>query len=262
MTSGMTSGKSLALGAALAAACVFTSLPASAQGLSSLMLYARGEAGVAWLAENRGHWWGPGGPPGDPRITHDLDADATFFGTLALGTEITTGVRGDVSVSHLANHHVHGTWIAPLAGGPHADMDADVSSTSIMANIFVEPLALAGYQSPVRPFLTGGVGVAFNRMDDWTRTNPAVIPVRRTFEGATSTEFAWTVGAGLSAALGEMFGSSLPVMADLTYRYVDLGNVSGGAAGVTGGAPATEPFNYNLSNHVVTVGLRIPLSGN
>lgn len=248
----------------LSVASVLTA-PSFAFDLQDMQFYGRGEVGASWLAQDRGHWCGPGcavPPPGsDPRITHDLDADPGFFGSLALGAVLMPGLRGDLSVSHTASRDVHGDWILPQDGSTHADMDADVSAWTFMANAYLEPLAMAGNTYPIQPFITGGIGVSFNRMSDWTRTNPTVMPVRRTFQGETNAEFAWTVGGGVSASLGQFFDGR-DVTLDLTYRYMDLGNVKGSATPVGTGAGPDEPFNFEMTNHVVSLGVRIPFSAN
>lgn len=249
--------------AVLSAGAVVAGMGAAfAQDASSIWprdVYLRVEGGGAWLAEDRGHWHGPG--PGDPRITFNIDDVGAFIGTAAIGATLYNGVRGDISLSYLSEMDIDANWISPLPG-PHANIYADVSSWLIMANLFVEPLALAGYESPIKPFVTGGIGVAFNEMDDWTRINPfAVGPAVRTFDGNTETEFAWSLGGGVSAEVGDWFGTGSPVEIDLTYRYTDAGEAKGGTTPVSdNGNPPLEAFNYDNTFHAVSIGVRIPFS--
>ncbi|MXN65601.1 hypothetical protein GR183_11870 [Stappia sp. GBMRC 2046] len=233
---------------------------ASAQDGSSIWpteLYFRVEGGAAWLAEDRGNWAGPGGTV----VTYDLDADGAFIGSAAFGAQFHDGVRGDLSLSYLSEADIDANWIAPLPG-PHADIDASVSTWLIMANLFVEPLTLAGYESPIKPFVTGGIGVAVNDMDDWTRTNTTLAPpdTVREFEGKTNTSFAWSLGGGVSAEVGDLFGTGSPVEVDLTYRYTDAGEAKGGTTPTGNGQPATTAFNYDNTFHAVSIGVRIPFS--
>ena len=53
-----------------------------------------------------------------------------------------------------------------------------------------------------------------------------------------------------------------PVYLDLAYRYVDFGNVSGGGTPLPGNGAGDpiEPFNFDFTSHIVTVGLRFPFN--
>ncbi|WP_417688134.1 outer membrane protein [Roseibium sp.] len=227
-------------------------------------LYVRGEAGAAFLGENRGYWRGPGA--GAERVTFSLNDNTSFTGMVGIGSEVIPGVRGDLSLGYLSEMQVQGRRIAP--SGIHADhQKGDVSSWQVMANIFVEPLTLAGQDFPINPFITGGLGVSFNKMGEWTRRRDDLATsdpdYERSFTGATSTEFAWSIGGGVTAELNEIFGFSQPVYLDLTYRYMDLGKVKGGYRQTDGNGPSPrESFNFDLVNHVATVGVRIPFSMN
>lgn len=225
--------------------------------------YARGEVGAAWLGQDRGYWCSPGcavPPPGrDPRITFDIDDNVGFTGNFAIGRYFTTGLRGDISIGY-SGHDIDADWIAPLPG-PHADIDTSVSALSGFANVFIEPLAMMGNDSGIQPFFTAGIGAASVKMDDWTRTNAAAPRPVRVFESNTDVNFAWTVGAGVSADLSNI--GSLPMFLDLTYRYTDLGNISGGSNPLPGNGNSTpdEPFNLDYRTHSVAIGLRIPFGG-
>ncbi|RNC96701.1 outer membrane protein [Oceaniradius stylonematis] len=231
--------------------------------------YVRGEAGGSWLAENRGFWCGPGcavPPPGqDPRIIFDLDSGVAFTGNVGVGAEVMQGVRLDVSAGYTGGQRVDADWNRSLTPPPvnfteHADIDATVSAFTGLVNLFIEPLALGGNDSPIQPFVTGGIGFANVRMDDWVRTNsdPAHPRPTRVFEGSSATNFAWSVGAGVSADLEEVVGQN--VLLDLTYRYTDMGRVAGSGTPLPGqgnGVPE-EPFNFNYRTHTVTIGVRVP----
>ena len=235
----------------------------SARSASGSTWYMRGEVGAAWIAEDRGYWWGPGGPPGDPRITFDLDANAAWTGAVALGMEIMDGVRADFSLGYFGDSDVDADWISASDGspGPHADIDASVSAFTGMLNLFVEPLALTGNNGPLQPFVTGGIGLARVEMDEWTRTNAAVAQPIRRWSGNDEVNFAWAIGAGIAADIGTVLDR--PAFLDLTYRYSDLGNVSGGTAPTFPGPPPnnspTEPFNFDYRTHAVAIGFRMPL---
>lgn len=249
----------------VAASFAMAAAPAKAEFFSPMDFYFRGEVGGAMIAQDRGHW--RGADPGIPRIIYDLDTGNGLFGGVGFGANMMPGVRGDVSINVLSRMNADGTWIAtedPVgAAGPHAQQDAAVSSVAVFANLFVEPLAIANIESPIQPFVTAGAGIAFNHMYDWTRSQlVAPLPARpvRTFDGNTQARLAWTVGGGVTASLGELFGTGRPVLLDLSYRYMDLGNVKGGSTPTDPGNPPREPFNFDLTTHTVAIGLRIPFS--
>jgi len=128
-----------------------------------------------------------------------------------------------------------------------------------MANAYFEPLAFFGSTLPVQPFFGGGVGVALNDMGPWTRTNLAVVPAVRTFERGHRANFAWNLAAGISIGLGRWTGT--PMFLDLTYRYLDAGEVRGGSQPFNGNSVPRRPFNFDLNAHVVTAGLRMAIGG-
>lgn len=104
--------------------------------------------------------------------------------------------------------------------------------------------------------MTAGVGVARNTMGDWTRINTAEDAVRRTFQGASNTDFEWSVGLGVAMDVGPVIGSA-PAKLELTWRYFDLGSVSGGTTPLTGNSTPVEALNFDLTDQVISVGLRI-----
>ncbi len=218
--------------------------------------YVRGQVGGAWLAQDRGSWTGPGA--GDPSVTEAISAPASFTGGAAAGVQFMPGLRTDISYDYLGYFSVHGNPIAPGGGVGHASMDGGVTSNLLMANLFVEPFRLMNVNTGfVTPFVTGGVGAALNDMGDWTRTNPTAGTPVRTFSGSSQTNFAWDIGGGLSFDITSLFHRAAFV--DLTYRYIDAGHVTGGYVPVSDkGSSPRQPFNYDLTANVATVGLRVP----
>lgn len=65
---------------------------------------------------------------------------------------------------------------------------------------------------------------------------------------------------GLSWDVGPVLGSA-PAKLDLTWRYFDLGSVTGGTTAVEGGGDdnPVEALNFDGNTHVVGLGLRIPM---
>ena len=230
--------------------------------------YFGGMAGGTWQGDRPGYWQSPG--PGDPRITYDVNADATFAGFISVGKTVMDGVRADVSLGFTGSQDIQAYWVSPppsTAGGKpndHANIATSVSTISGMFNVTVEPLAVAGYESAIQPFITAGIGVANVSMGNWTRTNLATInpPAQqvRTFVGDDSMNFAWSIGGGVSVDLKETLNRT--AFLDLGYRYMDFGKVSGGFTPLPGNGNSTpiEPFNFRHTAHVVTIGLRFPFN--
>lgn len=235
----------------------------SAQSVSE-GFYARGEFGGAMHAADEGYWWGPGGPPGDPRITFSLNHPLGFTGAAGLGYDFGTGVRVDTSVNFISGMQVDGEFQSAsfdTQTGHASDIHAPVSVLALMGNVFIEPMRLTGSDSAFQPFLTGGIGIAAVSTGQWTRNNPT-LPARptRSWDGGTEANFAWTLGGGISVALENDSGGEKGFL-DLTYRYSDFGQARGGTSPVDpppSNSP-TKPFNFPMGTHAVTVGFRMPL---
>ena len=142
----------------------------------------------------------------------------------------------------------------------HADISAArVSTRGAMANVFYAPLEARGSNATFQPFIVAGLGVARNKVGDWTRTNPASGRPVRVFEGDTTTGLAWSVGVG--ASLQVTGPGRWPIIVEAAWRYYDFGNASGSAVPLPGNGtgPPREPFNFEAREQVVTLGVRIPL---
>jgi opacity protein-like surface antigen len=251
--------------AAFSLLCFFAaSAPASAQTVATGYegWFVKGELGGNLLASDLGYWWGPGGPPPDPRITFSLNDAISLSGSVGAGYDWGNGVRVDNTIGFLTNMQVDGTFLSASDGttlGHATDIHAPVSALTFFGNIYIEPLRLAGSDSAFQPFLTGGIGVASVSVGEWTRNNPSSPQPTRSWGGNSQLNFAWQAGGGVSIALDELMGGGGFV--DLTYRYTDLGQATGGTMPVNpppDNSP-TEPFNFHLASHAVTVGLRVPI---
>lgn len=105
-----------------------------------------------------------------------------------------------------------------------------------MVNGYVDLAAAAGLGWSVQPFVIGGIGLA--RSDFGNVLAPA--------SAAARTDLAWGAGAGVGIPLGGAFSL------DVTYRYLDLGQLRFGTATV---GPAGG--KGDLQMHSATVGLRL-----
>lgn len=96
----------------------------------------------------------------------------------------------------------------------------------------------------VTPFVSGGLGVSFNKADAH-QTQPAT-GWDENFTGETRAEFAWGVGAGVGVELAPSLSM------DVGYRFVDLGEFSVGDMPPTG----DEDLSGRLRSHELYLGLR------
>ncbi|MDU8942353.1 outer membrane protein [Ovoidimarina sediminis] len=223
--------------------------------------YLRGEFGVA-SPRPGGAFWRPPGFPSDPQISFDADAGNVSLVGLAFGYDWQNGFRGELALNAFGSSDVTAPCAAASDGSgcaSHADISsAAVRTRALMANVYYAPREAAGNSSRIQPFLTAGIGLARTTMSDWTRTNPLAGQPVRTFAGATGSELAWSVGAGIAIELDT--DTKHPVIFEATYRYFDFGSASGGTVPVGPGAsqPAA-PFQFDHRSHVISVGIRIPL---
>lgn len=224
----------------------------------SLGRYVRLELGAALGSAGDANWLPPG-YPADPQVFFDLDLDTTAMAAVGIGRDYGNGWRGEVSLNLFGKSSFDGPWsyTVPDTVGPHADVEGSVRSIALMAN---------GYRDfdsggKITPFVTVGLGVARNTLSDWTRINADAGRTRRSFEGDSDTGLAWSVGAGLSWDVGPVLGSA-PAKLDVTWRYFDLGSVTGGTEPLPGsgaGGNPVEALNFDVNDHVLALGLRIPL---
>jgi len=138
----------------------------------------------------------------------------------SVGAYVLPWLRMDLS--HNYRPHMEYSGQANFAGVPGAQpVYATASSLSLMCNIFIEPMRLAGF-SPgrLRPYLGGGLGLAYNRIDGMTYLFPGlkVHKISITPSGE-KTNRAFMVTVGTLIALSQR------VFLDVAYRYTDLGRV-------------------------------------
>lgn len=217
--------------------------------------YVRIEAGLSHPSLNDGHWL-PAGYPTDPRVDFDLSGKTSGFQAIAFGYDWMNGFRGDIGLLNLDRSDVTGPHSTP---GPHADItSASVATTGLMANLFYSPMEQLGTNSRLQPFLVAGLGVANNRVGDWTRTNSATTPTVRTFTGANHTGLALSLGIGMSYQLTAP--GAHPIILELSYRYYRFGSATGGSTADKGNSVPVEPLTFRNNAGVLSVGLRIPFN--
>ncbi|MGJ8621473.1 MAG: outer membrane protein [Yoonia sp.] len=209
-------------------------------------------------------------PPGqsDPQIDFDPVPDEDWRGLagLAVGYDWQNGFRADVSLFKTGTIGLtapcsSATDLTPCS--EHADItEASIESSGLMGNFYYARFEAQGSTAVFQPFLVGGLGFARNEMGPWTRTknedNTTGGPAVRTFEGATSSDLAWSVGLGASLQLTRP--GEWPVMLEMAYRYFDYGTVSGGEdpTGDTRSS-ARQGFTVDHTDQVISLAIRVPL---
>ncbi|WGH78147.1 outer membrane protein [Jannaschia ovalis] len=221
--------------------------------------YIRAEIGVTRSSFDDATFLPPGAA--DPRIFFDLGDDTGGFASVAVGYDWQNGWRGDVGLFVLGSRDASGPWVstAPPTPGPHADIDrARVTSRAVMASVYYSPFQAQGRDRRVQPYVTAGLGVTRNKMDNWRRSNPASAQPIRTFAGASETDLAFHVGFGLAARISKP--GQRPIFLDMSYRHFDFGSVSGGTQPIDFGASEPrEGLNFDVEDDVLSIGIRIPL---
>lgn len=228
--------------------------------------YTRLNMGIAGLSPDKAYWLPPG--QSDPRIDFNVSTlkDRVNFGEIAFGYDWQNGVRAEVSLFAAGSSDIK----APCSSASdatscstHADItDASISTSGLIGNVFYAPFEARGSNSIFQPFIVAGIGLANSEVGEWTRTkntaNPSIgdSPVR-TFEGATTTNIAWSLGIG--ASLQVTRPGQWPVIVELAWRHYDFGTASGGSNPIGSGSEPVQPFTFDNTAQVVTLGVRIPL---
>ena len=253
------------LGAAVISMTLANSAFADDESNISFGPYVRAELGGFSADYPEAYWLPPG--TSDPQVFFDLASDEGLMGSLAFGFDRMDGWRYDLSITYFGLADAAGPWsyTVPETEGPHADIATTIQSTAIMANVFYSPLQAQKNYSRFQPFVTAGIGVANNEVGEWTRTRTD-LPTdstepryERTFDGASTSSFAWAIGAGFAWNTGEWRGR--PVFIEGTYRYYDLGTAMGSTVALPsdGHGEPREPLTFKNTRQTVTIGVRIPL---
>ena len=207
-----------------------------------------------------GFWESPG--PDDPLVKFDLDSDNAAFGSVGVGYDWMNGYRGDVSLSFFGDKDVAGPWsvTVPPTPGPHASMAASIGSLAVLGQVYYAPWDRAGNNPKFSPYVSAGLGFARNEMSTWTRTNTEADKPERSFEGNTETDFAWSVGVGVSWQI-QRPGRRV-VLLDAGVQYFDLGEAKGGRQPLpgSGNSMPRQPLTVGLEATVASVSVRIPLN--
>jgi opacity protein-like surface antigen len=226
--------------------------------------YVRLGIGVDNFGISDGQWSSPGAAPAgsDPVVFFNLSEPDGVAGTVAFGRQLRPNLRGEIALTAFSNRDISGPWsfTIPATAGPHADVATSIQTTALMANVAYDLPNMAKGRLEFQPYLLAGVGLARNKMGDWTRTNAAAPRPSRTFEGDSKIDLAWTLGAGVSWNVGK--NSNGPIKMDLSYQYFALGNAQGSGTPLAGSGTSNpvNPLEFDVSSQVISFGVRIPLN--
>jgi opacity protein-like surface antigen len=187
-----------------------------------------------------------------PSVGYEVDSNAVY--SLGLGYNLGNGiaVQGDLRTREFTTDT---GAIAANASGQFAgntySVDGEVQSTSLMINAIYDIPNSSAFQ----PYVKAGIGVAKNEVEMSQQISPLFSVIGDTstigsacagttycFPDDSSTEFAWSVGAGVRYNITDTFGVGLD------YQYIDLGEAA------TGVDPNGDKVVYdNLTNHEVVL---------
>lgn len=237
--------------------------------------YVRLELGAAKHDLSDAYWLPPG--EDDPRINFDPVAEDDWrgLGGIAIGYDWQNGFRADVSLFSTGKIAFTAPCSSASDGSPcdtpadineasldtkgHADItEASLDSKGVMASLFYAPMEARGSNAVLQPFFVAGLGYVRNEAGPWTRTNADSSKQDRTFAGSSSTDMAWSVGAG--AALQLTRPGEWPVILEATYRYYDYGSISGGVEALDGGHGPRQGLTVDHTDHTIGFAIRVPLT--
>ena len=163
------------------------------------------------------------------------------------GAKLSEFLRTDLTVSYRDNLARANTVRFP-SGTEFAAQDGlhDVSNTTTLLNLYVDPLTAVGIDTGAfSPYLQGGIGWARNSMKSMKFSSAAV-------EGATHHDVAWQIGAGLNYGLTDQW------KIDISYRFLDMGQARGSKDYINGVTPnrLRHETRFDVQAHEVLFGLQ------
>lgn len=170
---------------------------------------------------------------------------------IGAGLNLTDYLRTDITVSYgarlsAADDYRDADGIANKTANKLNDGAFETSNWSTMMNVYVDPLSIAGVDvGAFSPYLQGGIGWARNK------TEKLFFPDSTFIRGDTHNDLAWQIGAGVGYAISDQW------TLDLSYRYLDMGEVRGGDTYINGAtATKVEATRFDLRAHEIMIGLQ------
>jgi len=165
-----------------------------------------------------------------------------------VGHEITDDFRLDLTFNYRLGHEVN-TYTNRIDTGGSAK--GWLNSYGMMANATYDVVTFKMGNMDIKPYVSGGVGLAVNDLND-VRITVDGIPTR--LKGKQKLDFAWQAGGGVGIGLSDT------VTLDAGYRYSDLGSFESGkdlsALTTNQRAILADPLEGDYTNHEIKIGLR------
>jgi OmpA-OmpF porin, OOP family len=176
--------------------------------------------------------------------------DSMMYGG-GIGVRINPMFRTDITIDGIKRLNIEGT----NAVRPGVTSSAHVSSVVGLVNGYFDlnglwPNVFGRFQ----PYIDAGVGIARN---DLSRTSFAAGGATiGSVNSHTFTDFAWGAGAGVAYAVAPH------MLVDLSYKYLDLGDMHSGTTLSVGAAKVNTPrMSADLKAHTVMIGFRYEFGG-
>jgi opacity protein-like surface antigen len=159
-----------------------------------------------------------------------------------VGFKILPFLRTDVTVSYRPDYNQNTT-----DPNTFVQQKADIKSLASFFNAYFD---IPTGPLPVTPYIGAGVGVSRNQTGSTFEADTFGNTI--SVSGATKTNFAYQVTAGLS------FPIFVGIAFDASYHYVDLGRfTTGSSANLNGAGVTVVPESGRLKANEVMIGLRI-----
>ncbi|MDR2625242.1 MAG: acyloxyacyl hydrolase [Zoogloeaceae bacterium] len=252
------------LGGMLAAAFAASALPASADSLSPYVAVRLGYAQTKWDADatvrNPDAW---AVNIADHPVRNDSFSakDGNIFGALAVGASFADlPIRAELEYAHLgkASDSEQKQVRVNFTNPPGSTLDVGAYSKQRLKGqtLFTNVYWDFKNSSPVTPYLSGGIGVAFLKL----KTDLLLVTTPTDFytgsERHSKTNFAWNIGAGVGWQLNKQ------LTLDAGYRYTDLGKISSGnykmflRGNPSTNVPTARQKADDIHQHQLSIGLR------
>lgn len=198
---------------------------------------------------------------GEPSVLYGrIDGGGSFAQALSGDYADSTGLGGKRSSSGVVNIGMGASLPIPLVPirseldfsyRPQFALKSDgaVQANSTFRNLTAMLNLIMDIPVPllIKPFAGIGAGVASNSLGTVDSTSNGVLLASE--RGNTITEFAWNAIAGLA------FSIAPGVAVDLTYRYVDSGDLK--SSGIDGSGRALKAVGSRLTTNEGMIGVRI-----